>query len=157
MIMNGTFFGIYRERKSSTSAIAAAVSDWKTLWLEKYKQWTVGPGSPYCIYFWAIARIVVIKWKPAWKKKKFQKGFNVAYLIRPAITQKAKPVFKQCMQICSSWNITSCMLQSYWPNFVIILLSFLWLPSVLQLSKQTLALWSYRDRFSVIRSIMACN
>ena len=41
MIMSGTFFGNYRERKSSTSAIADIVSDWKTLSLEKYKQWMV--------------------------------------------------------------------------------------------------------------------
>ena len=82
MIMNGTFFGIYRERKSSTSGITATVSDWKTLWLEKYKQWTVGPGSPSCIYFLAIARIVVIKInenQPAFLGvPKFQNGFNVA-------------------------------------------------------------------------------
>ena len=47
---------------------------------------------------------------------------------------------------------TSRMLQPYCPNSVIILLSFLWLPSVLQPSKQTFALWSYGDRFSVIAS-----
>ena len=35
--------------------------------------------------------------------------------------------------------ITSRMLQPYCPNSVIILLSFLWLPSVLQPSKQTFA------------------
>ena len=56
------------------------------------------------------------------------------------------------MRICSYWNITSRMLQSYCPNSVIILLSFLWLPFVLQPSKQTFALWSYGDRFSVISS-----
>ena len=60
-------------------------------------------------------------------------------------------------QICSSWNITSRMLQSYFPNSVIILLSFLWLPYVLQPPKQTFALWSYGDRFSVIKSITAYN
>ena len=49
------------------------------------------------------------------------------------------------------------MLQSYCPNSVIILLSFLWLQSVLQSSKQTLELWSYGDQFSIIRSIRAYN
>ena len=41
------------------------------------------------------------------------------------------------IQICSSWNITLRMLQSRCPNSVIILLSFFWLPPVLQPSKQT--------------------
>ena len=45
----------------------------------------------------------------------------------------------------------------YCPNSVIILLSFLWLPFVLQPSKETFALWSYGDWFSVIRSITAYN
>ena len=31
MIMNGTFFGNYWKRKSSTLAIAAIVSDWKNV------------------------------------------------------------------------------------------------------------------------------
>ena len=99
-----------------------------------------------------------MKWKPACFSRctKIPKRFQCC-LIRPAITQKVRPVFKQCMQLCSSWNITLRMLQSYCPNSVIILLSFLWLQSVLQSSKQTFELWSYGDQFSIIRSIRAYN
>ena len=104
------------------------------------------PGSLNCIYFLAIARIVVIKWKPAC----FSRCTKIPKRFRPTITQKAKLVFKQCMQICSSWNITSRMLQPYYPNSVIIQLYFLWLPSVLQPSKQRFALWSYNDNAETI-------
>ena len=89
------------------------------------------PGSLNCIYFLAIARIVVIKWKPACVSR--------CTKIPKRLTQKAKAVFKQRMQIFSSWNITSRMLQPYYPNSVIIQLYFLWLPSVLQPSKQAFA------------------
>ena len=88
----------------------------------------------------------------------YENSKTVSMLLDTATNNtKSGAVFTQCMQICSSWNITLRMLQSCCPNSVIILLSFLWLLSVLQPSKQTFELWSYGDQFSIIRSITAYN
>ena len=63
----------------------------------------------------------MIKWKPACFSRctKIPIRFQCCLIDPVGNNTKSETVFKQCMQICSSRNITLHMLQSYCPNSVI--------------------------------------